>query len=140
MNRNKSNKDAERMKLYRAHRNKVGEEILRAVLRALASADANEMLTEILQVNLKLTGVVLDKKEFDRNIMNVLRGEIASILIGNSSLSDKDRERLRRRVIAQIAPMRDNILPLMPSVPNRRRTEGIEDAIKEELARLEKSR
>jgi hypothetical protein len=142
MKKNINPRDSERIALYQNHRNKVGEDMLRAALRALASIEAGDMIGDILQTKYNLTGVNLNKRELDYTVFRILRAEISAILIQNSILSSEDGNRLIKRIIAQIAPLRDNIAANVPNpvASKRQQIETLEEIIKREGMRLEKTR
>lgn len=118
-------RDKERIAHYRTHRNKVGEAVLRAALRALATVDAGKMVNDILEMNLDLVGVNISVKELNENAITVLRSEISAILAENSILSPTAKQQLVDRVIARMAPTRDNVG--VPSPQRKSPIERVED-------------
>jgi hypothetical protein len=132
-------RDEKRIALYKKHCNTIGEQILRVTLKSLASVEAGDIVNIILEEKLKLTDVSLDKKELDNRILQTLRVEIAEIIINNSSLSTINKNRLMRRVMAQISPTKDNVVPPVNTREYiRPRVEDLENIIRREAEKLEK--
>lgn len=127
-----------RIAAYKRHRNSVGEGLLRAALRALASIDAADMVNDLLEHKLNLSGVSIDQREFAQRVETILRAEISQVLVDNSTLDERSINRLSRRLIAQILPTRDNVLPagLQRPPKDRIRVEEMEDMIRREAKRI----
>ena len=139
----KSKRDLNREKLhqsriqeYRRHRNKVGEAVLRAALRAHASLEALDMINDILDRKLNLGGVSIDRKAFSSKVELVLQIEVGAIVAEQAVLSKAAINRIVNRVIAQAMPTRDNIVPNVPRPQQERlRIEDLEKVIAREARR-----
>jgi len=125
-----------RIRDYRRHRNRVGEAVLRAALRAHASLEALDMVNDILDRKLNLTGVSVDRKAFLSKVELILLIEVGSILAENSILSKAAIGRITSRIVAQVMPTRDNIMPIVHrSQPEQLRIEDLEKVIAREARR-----
>ena len=125
-----------RIKEYRWHRNCIGEAVLRAALRAHASLEAVDMVNDILDRKMNLTGVRVDHKAFTSKVEVILQIEVGSILANHSTLSKTAIGRITERMISQILPTRDNISPVgHRSQPDRLRVEDLERVIAREARR-----
>jgi hypothetical protein len=112
--------------------------MLRAVMRALASIDAADMVNDLLEFRFGLTGVNIDRRELDQRVETVLRAEIGQILVNHSRLSDQAVRGMSRRIVAQILPTRDNVVPAAVTnrAPERLRVEDMEALIRRESMRI----
>jgi hypothetical protein len=127
----------ERIKHYKAHRNKVGEALLRVALRATASIHAVASVNEILD-RFGLYDVKLASADTNVSIENILRAEIATILAENSVLPPAAIADFTRRFVAQTIPTKDDVMvPPMPRREELKRIETLESAMKREAARLQ---
>ena len=118
----------ERITLYRTHRNLVGEEILRAALRAHASLESGDMVNVLLDRRLNLAGVSIDMRELQTRVATVLRAEVSAALFKHSILPDNIKERAIRRLVAQLLPTRDDVV--VPNAPSRIEKVRVEDLVK----------
>ena len=129
----------ERIALYRNHRNAVGEDLLRSVLRALATIEAGDMVNSLLERRFGLNGVEIDRRELEVRIKTILRAEIGAIIAKHSILATGAKSALIRRLIAQIFPTKDNIPAIQQqNNPPRLRVEELESIIRREVARTPK--
>ena len=133
--------EEDRIDAYKKHRNKVGEALLRATMRGLAVIEATDNVNKILENRLGLYGVRLDGKEMIARVNLVVRTEVAAILAEHSILPKEAIAEFTRRIVAQALPTKDDVMvPTNPSVPERRRIEALEDAIKREMQRANNKR
>lgn len=132
-----------RIKEYRNHRNRVGEAVLRAALRAHASMEAVDMVNDILERKMNLNGVGIDRRAYSTKVELILQIEIGAIVAEYSKLSRASISKIISRTVAQIMPTRDNIMPSVPRPQQERlRIEDLERVIAREARRTarEKSR
>ena len=104
---------AKRLRYFRAHRDRLAEQILTAVLRNLAAYDAATIVNEQLQDRLGMSGAAVDEGDVVKIMERVTRLEIESLLVGASTLSVRAKREFVDRLVAQVAPNRDG--PVSPA-------------------------
>ena len=130
-------RDESRLREYKTHRSRVGEALLRATLRALASVDAADTVNSLLENRFNLKGVSIETGEVDLRVKSILRAEIASILVSHSTLPARRRRIMADRIVAQMIPLRDGPSQRYNAAPQpRMRVEDIESVIAREAKKL----
>ena len=109
--------DAERKIAYRRHRKNVGEDILRAVMRMLATAEASKRVNELLATRLRLDGVQIDVSEVEHIARSVLRAEIAQILASHGHLGATQKQEFVDRFLSRLMPSKDGVADATTRVP-----------------------
>jgi hypothetical protein len=133
--------EKDRIDAYKKHHNIIGEKLLRAAMRSIATVSAADNVNRIIENRLGMVGTRLDQKDMLAAIDLVLRAEIGNILAEQSFLPKEAAAELTRRIIAQLMPTKDDVMiPGSIHVPERRRTEALEDAIKREMRRVTQQR
>ena len=102
-------RQVKRIEHYSAHRDLVGEAILRAALRGLAAIDAVSTVNRLLEEKFNLTDVRVDAREAAQGIENVLRAEVVYILTRASILPEEMRREFSRRFVAKLLPTKDDV-------------------------------
>ena len=133
-----SPRHAQRVAKYQAHYDKVGEDLLGAVLRALATSDASHAVNTHLANRFGLHDSSLDTDEVRSIYVAILKLEVAEILTRHSKLSDHSKRVLIDRIIARAHPRRDGVssTAIMPPRQSKgERVADIESVITRELKR-----
>ena len=126
--------DSRRKKIYRQHRQDVGEGLIRAVLRMLATVDASKRVNELLSTRYRLDGVQVDVNEIETVARNVLRSEVAALLVRYGHIPEEHKQEFLDRFLSRLIPSRDGT----PEHPLRLppRVEELESMVARETRRI----
>lgn len=99
------------------HLKHVSEEMLRATLRTLATGQAVQDITRILESDFGLPEDVIDVSSVNSVAVELLRLELSETLVARSSISERSKRELIERIIARVIPNRDG--PQAPTQPRQ---------------------